>query len=165
MMQNSDIFGAIGLSIGFVLLYLIFVFGIVYLAILYIKTLIDAMIYVRPSNRLIGATNILYTFIPLVGLVYGFIVYPKISDSIKQEYATLGLPSEGDFGRGLGIALQACTVCCIIPILNFLAFFGVLVLIIIYGVKINGYKVRLMQANANDFKESGSISNSTDILD
>lgn len=165
----SNAFGGefLALGIGILLLYIILLVGIMLLVIYYYKTLIDLMAYVRPQNRVTGVANILFMWIPLFSLVYGFIVYPKISESVKNEYRSLGIKEEGDFGRALGITLCAVSFGMFIPFLNFLTPIALLVIWIILWVKMNGYKEVLMEKNRNGFSSEASMgmSSSTDLLD
>jgi hypothetical protein len=73
-----------------------------------------------PVGAITGTGNIIFMMIPLFNLVYGFIVYPKICESIKNEYKQLGLNEDGDFGRGLAITMCALSFGGFIPILNFI---------------------------------------------
>lgn len=165
----SNAFGGefLALGIGIVLLYLIILAGVLLLVIFYYKTFIDAMTYVRPQNRVTGTANILFMWIPLFNLVYGFIVYPKICESIKNEYRSLGMAEDGDFGRSLAITMCALSFGAFIPFINFLTPIAILVVWIIFWVKINGYKEVLMEKNKNGFSSelSGSISSNADLLD
>ncbi|WP_300664926.1 hypothetical protein [Fluviicola sp.] len=169
MYRNNPFAGEfLALGIGIVLLYLIIIVGILLLVIYYYKTLIDTMAYIRPQNRTTGVANILFMWIPLFSLVYGFIVYPKICESIKNEYRSHGLAEDGDFGKGLAITMCALSFGAFIPFLNFLTPLAILIVWIILWVKLNGYKEVLMQKNANGFGSdtaSGIISGSTDLLD
>lgn len=158
----------LALGIGIFILYLILVVGIVVLITMYYKTLIEVMAYVRPENRQTGVANILFMFIPLFSLVYGFIVYPRISDSIKKEYNSLGLSPDGDFGRSISIAMCATSFGFLIPFLNFIAPIAVLILWIILWVKINNYREVLMSKNNVGFinpETYSSVSSNSDILD
>lgn len=167
-MYSNDPFNFLQLgmiSVVFFLFYLVFIVGIFLLLVYYVKTIIDVMAHVRPANRLTGVSNILFNYVPFVNIVYGFIVYPKICDSIKNEYKTLGLPEDGDFGKGLAITLQALTLTMFIPFLNFLTGIAGLVLWILLWVKFNRYLNELKSMNGNGFSEKSTISNSSDILD
>lgn len=132
---------------------------------LYFKTMVDAMSLVRPTNRLTGVGNVLFTIIPLFNFVYWFIVYPRICDSIKKEYGELGLKEDGDFGRSLAVTLGILNCVNLIPLLNILSSITTLVLWIIFWVKIDGYKKELEKHNSRGFGEKVAISTSSDILD
>lgn len=158
--------GLLALGIGFVLIYLIIVIGTFVLIALFYKTIIDAMTLVRPANRLTEVGNIALTFIPFFNLVYGFIIYPKICDSIKNEFNELGIEEKSDFGKGLAITFQILLLTFIIPFLNILSIIAALIVGIVFWVKINEYKAKLAEYNKNGFSNNPvAVSNSTDILD
>lgn len=162
--NNSIDFFAAG--IGALFIYLIIVCGIFALFAFYYKSIIDTMSLVRPSNRETGVSNILLNIIPLFNIVYGFIVYPRICDSVKKEYQELGLPADGNFGKGLAITLQALTVASIIPFINFITLLASLIIWIVFWVKIDGYKKELEKYNGRGFDDSRvAISASADVLD
>lgn len=165
-MYSSSPMDFLALGIGLFLFYMIFICGIFIMFALYYKTIIDTMSLVRPENRLTGTGNIMLNIIPFFNIVYGFIVYPRICDSIKQEYNKLGLKAEGDFGKGLAITLQALSLTMMIPFINFLTSIGCLVIWIILWVKLDGYKKELEKHNGKGFSDNRpAISTSTDILD
>lgn len=164
-MYSTSPMDFLALGIGIFLFYMIFICGIFVMFALYYKTIIDAMSLVRPENRLTGTGNIMLNIIPFFNIVYGFIVYPKICDSIKQEYSELGLQPDGDFGKGLAVTLQALSLTMMIPFINFLTGIGSLVIWIILWVKLNGYKAELQRHNGKSFNEKPMVSASIDLLD
>lgn len=144
----------LGLGIGLLIfIYLIIVGGVFLLFAFYYKTMIDVMSLIRPKNREIGIGNIMFTVIPLFNLVYGFIVYPKICESIGKEYRQLGIPEDKDFGKGIAIAMQSLMIAMVVPILNALAIIPLLIVFILFWVKIDGYKKKLELYNKNGFSE------------
>ena len=156
----------LALGIGFVLIYLILVIGTFVLVAYFYKNIIDVMTLVRPTNRLTEVGNIALTFIPFFNLVYGFIVYPKICDSIKNEFNELGIEEKGDFGKALAITFQILLLTFIIPFLNILSIIAALIVGIVFWVKINEFKNKLREHNKNGFSNNPiAVSNSTDILD
>lgn len=164
-MYSSNPYDFIALGIGIIIFYLILIVGVFVLYALYTKTIIEMMAYVRPSNRLTGVGNIILNTIPVFNIVYGFIVYPKICDSVRQEYNELGLTPDGDFGKALAVTMQALSVTMIIPILNILSSIAILIIWIVLWVKFNNYNLELKKHNASNFGGKTSISASTDILD
>lgn len=165
MYSTSSPMDFLAVGIGFFLFYMIFICGIFVAFALYYKTIIDTMSLVRPENRLTGTGNIMLNIIPIFNMAYGFIVYPKICDSIKQEYSELGLQPDGDFGKGLAITLQALSLTMMIPFINFLTSIGCLVIWIILWAKLSGYKTELQKHNGASFNEKPTLTASTDLLD
>lgn len=95
-------------------------------------------------------------------MIYPFILYPRISDSIKNEYQTRGIIKAGDFSKQLGLAMPILALCGVIPVVGALAALANLVILIMYWVKMSEYKNELIKTrNLNNF----SISNSQSILD
>ena len=139
----------IGLAIGITIMYF------------YLKNLSDLLKQVSPSNRLTEPGSVWLMFIPLFNLIYPFILYPKICDSTKAEYMSRGLPSEGDFSRGIGITMPILGLAGMIPVLGGIASLGNLVLFIVFWVKTSGYKNQLLMSPAGE----GTISSNPDLLD
>lgn len=157
----------VALGFGIIFIYFIVIIGMFVLMAFYYKTMVEVMSLVRPKNRQTSVGDVLFMFIPLFNIVYGFIVYPKICDSISKEYKTLKLSPDGDFGKGIAITIQVLSLVLIIPFLNFLAAIALLIIAIIFWSKIDGYKKKLEQYNKNGFAEGqeGGVSGSADILD
>ena len=128
----------------------------------YLLTLQNVLKEVSNNNRLVPAANVWLMFIPLFNLIYPFILYPKISDSVRNEYETRGLDPKGDFSRQLGIAMPILALCGIVPFIGIFASIANLVLFIIFWVKMGEYKNELIRTR-NMVKTS--ISNNPNILD
>lgn len=101
-------------------------------------------------------------FIPLFNIIYPFILYPRICDSIKKEYATRGLEEQGDFGRAIGITMPILGLCGVIPVLGVLAAMANFILLIVFWVKIAGYKDKLRMTPKGD---GNSLGANPDLLD
>lgn len=126
---------AIGVLIG--LLPLIF----------YLITLSKTLKEVEQKNRRIEPDQVWLTLIPFFGLVWQFIMVNRIADSLKAEFAARNIQVEEDRpGAKLGVTYCTLMVCGVIPFVGTLASLGGFVCWIIYWVKINGYKTKLIQA-------------------
>ncbi|MGV3630385.1 MAG: hypothetical protein ACO1O6_04235 [Bacteroidota bacterium] len=148
---------------------LIFAAGAIVAYVFYLLTLQRTLQEVSPQNRQVPPSNVWLMCIPVFSMIYPFILYPKISDSIMEEFADRKLDTSGDFSRNIGIALAILTLGA--PTLRFLgplaflgglASLGFLVIWIVYWVKMNQFKEQL--------KNSGnlagvSLSNNPDLLD
>ncbi|MBI5393896.1 MAG: hypothetical protein HZA91_01225 [Verrucomicrobia bacterium] len=84
--------------------------------------------------------------IPLFNIVWVFFVFPRLSDSLKAYFDSVGKTGVGDCGRQIGFIYAICAVCGMIPFVNCLAGPAALVLLIIYLVKITGLKGQLPPA-------------------
>lgn len=78
--------------------------------------------------------------IPLFNVVWNFFVYPKISASYKSYLDSKGYQNHGDAGMNLALAYCILAIFCFIPYLGACVGIAALIVLIIYLVKINGYK-------------------------
>ena len=134
-------FGIIGMG-----LIIIIALGI---AILYFLNLQDTLKEVSQENREVPAVNAWLLLIPLFTIVYAFIFYPKICNSIKKEYASRGWDSSSDFGKNIGLAMAILGVVAIIPIQSLKGIAGLasIVVFIIFWVKMYKYKIEMRNSN------------------
>jgi hypothetical protein len=139
--MNNEAFELL-LGIGLVVLLFSALIGIV-VAVLYLLTLQNLLKRVATENRVIEPGKVWLMLIPLFGLVYAFILYPKISESLKNEFSKRGLTDSGDYGKSLGTAMAVLGLCGFIPILGGFASIADLVIWIIYWVKMSEYKSKL----------------------
>jgi len=110
-------------------LVLLFVAGTLLIpAIFYILTLSGVLQKCAPASRTIEPGPVWILLIPLVNLVFSFIVVFEMAQTLQ--------PSPG---KSLGLAMCICGCCRIIPVLGLLAMLAHLVLWIIYWVKISEY--------------------------
>ena len=92
------------------------------------------------ERRAVPHQNIWLMFIPFFNIIYPFIFYPKVSESIAAEYEYRGMPSNGDHEKGLGLALSILPLCGFIPFLNILTSIGQLVVFIVYWSRISHHR-------------------------
>lgn len=123
---------------------LFIIIGAILLNVFYLLNLQNTLKEVDPSRRKVAPSNVWLMFIPLFNIVYGFILYPNISDSVKAEYIYRGLPMDGDFSRSLGITMAALSIATILPYIGILIALANLVIFIIFWTKMAGYKTKLM---------------------
>ena len=146
----------------------IFLIGIIIAYVFFLLTLQNVLKLVSPKNRQVPPTNVWLMFIPFFSLAYSFILFPKISDSIMEEFADRKMDTSGDFARNLGIAMSLLGVAYLLRYLGPLALLGTLaslaylVVWIVYWVKMSQYKDQLK--NSGNFAGI-SISNNPDLLD
>ena len=84
--------------------------------------------------------------IPLFNIVWQFFVYPKIADSFKSYFDSIGRTDVGDCSRMLALVFCILVCCGIIPYLNICTGLAALVIWIIVLVKFSGYKRDVMTA-------------------
>lgn len=85
------------------------------IAIPYLLNLQNLLKQVGGTRRTVAPSNVWLMFIPLFSVVYAFILYPKISESVRAEYDFRGLPPKGDYAKGIGITMAVLGVVGLIP--------------------------------------------------
>lgn len=129
---------------------------------IYLKNLQDLLEEISTENRQVPSSNVWLMLIPLFNYVYGFILYPKITDSIRNEMEARGASESGDYSRGIGLSLPILRVSGIVPVIGGLAGLGWIVMWIIFWVKTAEYKSRLRSLP----KDGGvRLSGRADLLD
>lgn len=155
---------------GMLIFMILIVIGVILLFVFFLLNLQNLLKEVSPSNRLVPPANVWLMFIPLFNYIYPFILYPKISESVKREFQDRGLGSKGDFSKGLGITMAVLGIVALfnnlkisnaLIILGSLAAFANLVLFIIYWVKTAEYKKTLKMSP----KGEAVVGYSSDLLD
>ena len=136
------------------------------IGVLYLLTLQNTLKQVDESNRKVAPANVWLMFIPLFNLVYAFILYPQICDSIKAEYRYRGLNESGDFGRSLGVTMPVLSLCGIVPFIGSLAGIANFIIWIVFWSKMGGYKSKLQSTPKGEgIGAMAGIGSSTDLLD
>lgn len=135
-------------NLGFQELLLIVVLGgILLVGIFYLLTLQNTLKTISPENRKMEPGNVWFLLIPLVNIVYSFIVVDAISVSLKNEYEKYGVVTAEKPAYNIGLAM------CILNILSVIPFVGIVTFLcwIIYWVKVNEHKNEIIKLqNAND---------------
>jgi H+/Cl- antiporter ClcA len=120
------------------LIVVLFVLGVLLIpAIFYLLTLQNALSKCAPTSRTMEPGMVWLLLIPLLNLIWNFIVVTSMARSLANEYARRGIPSSEPLpGQSIGIAMSVCNCCCIIPVLGAFAGLAGLVLWIVYWIKI-----------------------------
>jgi len=134
--------GIIAAALGMLLVFFLITFGI---AIVVCFLVYNAQRGVPVEHRKIEAGLIWLLLIPVFNLVWNFFVFPKISDSYKSYFNSVGRSDVGDCGRGVGTWYAICAACGIVPCVGYIAAPASLVLFIIFLVKIYGLKAQIPQ--------------------
>jgi hypothetical protein len=152
-----------GLFLIIGLVYFLILGGSITSSIFYVKNLQDLLKEVDPKNRLVHPGFVWMLFIPFYGaVIYPFILYPRISESLRSEFEARNSPQPGDYGKSLGIVLPIMICCLIVPVLNILAIIGFIVIGIIFWVKMAQFKKMLKSLPKLD---GIRFSSNTDLLD
>jgi len=123
---------------GGIVFILIFLLIALVIAIFYLLNLQNLMNSIKEENREVSPGNVWLMLIPVFSLIYAFILYPKISASVKKELESRG--EEGDGSKNLGLALAITGALGIVPVVNTIAGLANLVIFFIWWAKTAGYK-------------------------
>jgi hypothetical protein len=159
MYSSNDL----GFAVGAVMaVFILIVLAIsITIAILYLMNLQNLLKEIAPKNRLVEPGNVWLMLIPLFNIIYPFILYPKICDSVKAEFEFRGNPEAGDYGRALGITMPILGLVGFVPFLGTFAGLANLVIFIIFWVKMAEYKNKLKKMH----KSGDGISASSELID
>nr|WP_294858326.1 hypothetical protein [uncultured Fluviicola sp.] len=143
----------------------IIIAAVVVMVVFYLKNLQDLLRECDPINRQIPPGNVWLMFIPLFNIVYGFIMYPKISETLKREFEYRGAPQSGDYLKALGMVMPILNVVGLIPVQAIKGIIGLgnLVMMIIYWVKAAEMKNKLRSLPKGD--GGVKFSDNPDLLD
>lgn len=80
--------------------------------------------------------------IPCFSLVWNFFVYPRLAQSYRSYFASVGRTDVGDCGEGIAWALAICAAAALLPIpfLGFAVGIASIVLLILFLVKATNLK-------------------------
>ncbi len=116
--------------------------------IFYLITIQNTLNVISYENRKMQPAQAWLALIPIFGLVWNFIIVNRVADSLKLELAAKNIDTDEDRpGITIGLAYCILLCCSIIPFLGFLTSIAGLVCWIIYWVKINDYKMKLIRIN------------------
>ena len=124
---------------------IIIISGAVVVFVFYLKNLQDMLRECDPVNRQVPPGNVWLMFIPLFNIVYGFILYPKISETLRREFEYRNAPQSGDYLKALGMVMPILNVVGLVPVqaIKGVVGLGSLVMLIIYWVKAAEMKNKL----------------------
>lgn len=114
--------------------------------IFYLISLQSTLNAISIENRKMAPSNVWLLLIPVFGIVWHFVVVRDLTESIRNEAVSKGIPlKEARPAYHIGFAM------CVLSCLIFLPFVGVAVLVcwIIYWVKIVEYKNLLIDRTLN----------------
>lgn len=78
--------------------------GLLAVFVFYLITLSNTLKAIRPANRTTEPSMVWLMFIPVFNLVWQFILYGKLKDSINNEYRSRGMTERSDSTYKIGIA-------------------------------------------------------------
>jgi hypothetical protein len=116
----------------------IFVIIALVITIFYLLNLQNLMKSIKEENREVPPGNVWLMLIPIFSTIYSFILYPKISASVKKELESRG--EQGDGSKNLGLAVAITAALSWVPFLNGIAGLANFIIWIIWWSKTAGYK-------------------------
>jgi len=124
--------------LGAMCCYGVVIAGSIAVQVMFLLSMSRCLKEVAPRNRKMEPGQVWLCFIPFFGVVWLLLMILRIAESLDLEYEDRDLPSDGDFGKTLGIVYFVSVFVC--PL-------ATLVCYIMYWVKINGY-TRTLRENA-----------------
>ena len=112
--------------------------------IFYCLTLSKALQQVRPDHRDLEPGQVWFVLIPIFSLYWNFVITSQIPSSLRREFRERGMGDRGDdYAAGIGKWYAICVVCCLVPLVNYIAGPAAFILWIIFWVKMAGYSKQL----------------------
>jgi len=123
--------------------------GMLALVIAYIMTLSKTLEKCAPASRTMQPGMVWLLLVPMLNLVWNFLVVNSISDTLTNEFRLRGIQNfEPNPGKQTGMTMAICGACSIIPILGILAALVYFVTWILYWVKVSSLSKMLDQSPA-----------------
>ena len=134
----------------------IFVFGLLVLFpfIYYMLTLQSVLKEISPENRKMQPEQVWLSFIPIFGMIWQYYIVARLADSLKLELRKRNIWSD-EKRPGYRVGLSFCRLLSssIIPYFGLLTTIGGLVCWILYWLRINEYRSRLIENPLNYLHE------------
>lgn len=144
---NMLLLGIIGpQEIIVILVVVAVIFGISLIPmIFFLLTLQNTLNAISFENRKMEPGLVWLSLIPLFGLVWQFIIVDRMAGSLQAEFAKREMAiEEARPGNSIGLAYCILFCCSLIPFVGYITSIAGLICWIIYWIKINDYKNRLL---------------------
>jgi hypothetical protein len=142
MRSESDVIAALGMM-GIVLVVLLLIFAVNILICLLLQSCYKR---IPQQFRKLEPGLVWLLLIPCFSLVWNFFVFPRLSQSFKSYFDSIGRTDVGDCSGNIGLAYAICCAVSVIPYLGCLTGIASLVLLIMYLVKANELKNQIPAA-------------------
>ena len=86
--------------------------------------------------------------IPCLNLVWVWFAFPRLADSFKAYFDSVGDNSVGDCGKGLAFGFCGCWVGAVIPYIGGLILMAALIIVIIFLIKAVELKKKIPEGSA-----------------
>lgn len=144
---NMLLLGIIGpQEIIVILIVVAVIFGISLIPmIFFLLTMQNTLNAISFENRKMEPGLVWLSLIPLFGLVWQFIIVDRMAGSLQSEFAKREMATEeARPGNSIGLAYCILFCCSLIPFVGYITSIAGLICWIIYWIKINDYKNRLL---------------------
>jgi hypothetical protein len=138
-MDQSDLTGMMALMAFLPILFVIVLLPTIF----FLYTLQKALARCEPGSRTMTPGQVWISLVPLVNLVWPFLVVNAVSESLHREFTRRGMAEDPEPGRKLGLAFATLALLSAVPLLNLLTGIPMIVCWILYWVKIAGYSAKL----------------------
>jgi hypothetical protein len=119
-------------------------FVIIGFGIAYVLTLQRAISRCAPQNRTTSPESAWLLLIPLFNVIWQFILYSRISETLEREFRARNLPIEPEPAKNLGLAVAVLHLFWFIPFVHFFTGIAGFICLILYWSKISGYSNQLL---------------------
>jgi hypothetical protein len=101
------------------------------------------------ANRKLAPGLVFLLFVPLLNLVWLFVVVMKISQGYQEYFAANPRPGVGDCGYGIGLGWAISAICVFVPLVRLFAGLAALILMILYLVKLSQMRALVAPTTAS----------------
>lgn len=147
-------------NLGFqeMLLIVVILFLFLIPSIFFMINLQNTLKAVEPQNRTMQPANVWLMLVPVLNVVWIFMVVSAIGNSTKAQLEQYGVYSSERPTYNIGLAWAICSLCNWIPVLGGFAALASIILFIVYWIKVNEVRKQLLVlSQVYQNKEEGSI--------
>lgn len=124
---------------------LAFIILTIFPLVFYLLTLQRTLKEISPENRKMPPEQVWLSLIPLFGIIWQYVIVARLSDSLALELTKRNVYAEERRpAYNIGIAYCILISAVIIPYINILALLGGLVCWVLYWLKVNDYRMLLL---------------------
>ena len=124
---------------------LVFIFLALFPLVFYLLTLQRTLKEVSAENRKMPPEQVWLSLIPLFGIVWQYFIVSRLSDSLALELSKRNIYAEERRpAYNIGMAFCILISAVIIPYINILALLGGLVCWVLFWLKVNDYRMLLL---------------------
>ncbi len=128
----------------------VFIILVIFPLFFYLNTLSSILKEIGPENRKMAPEQVWLSLIPIFGIIWQYFIVSRIADSINLELTKRNIYSvENRPGYNIGIIYCILFSFSIIPYIGILSAVGGIVCWLVYWIRINEYRNRLIENPIN----------------